>query len=89
MPSPDTNDRRLVAQIAAETSWANTSNRSARTAPARTALLARFERQVDPDGQLAPFELARRAEHARKDYFKQLARKSAQARRTRAGAERS
>ena len=79
-------DRQLIAQIAAHTSWANTTNRTARTAPARTALLARFERQVDPEGRLAPDERARRAEHARKAYFGQLARKSALARRTRAGA---
>lgn len=87
MPSPDANDRRLIAQIAAQTSWAMTTNRTARTAAARTALLARFEQQVDPEGRLAPDERARRAEHARRAYFGQLARKSALARRNRSGAE--
>jgi len=45
-----------------------------------TAFMARFEREVDPDGTLAE-ERARRAEAARKAYFAQLAHKSAKARR--------
>lgn len=77
-------DRTLAATIAAHESWANTADRSARTAPARAALMARFEREVDPDGMLAPDERARRAEHKRKAYFARLALKSAQARRARA-----
>lgn len=51
------------------------------TAPARRAFLDRFERQVDPDGILAPEVRARLAMHARKAYFIDLARKSAAARR--------
>lgn len=43
------------------------------TAPARRAFLARFEREVDPDGKLAPEERARRAEHAKRAYFSRLA----------------
>ncbi|WP_454778103.1 hypothetical protein [Georgenia muralis] len=74
-------ERRMAAQIAAHESWANTSDRSARTAPARAAMLARFEAQIDPDGILPPAERARRAEHARKAYFARLALKSARARR--------
>lgn len=54
------------------------------TAPARAAFLAKFERQVDPDGTLTPEERARRAEHARQQYFAGLALKSATARRKRA-----
>lgn len=80
-------ERQLIGQIAAHESWARTENRSARTAPARQAALDRFERDVDPDGELAPAERARRAEHARKAYFKRLALKSAQARRRRAGGD--
>ncbi len=49
--------------------------------PARDAFMARFEREVDPDGSLDPVERSRRAEHARKAYFARLALKSAQARR--------
>lgn len=78
MPS---SERRLAASIAAHESWAKTPDRSARTAPARAALLARFERDVDPDGLLLADERARRAEHARKAYFQRLALKSARSRR--------
>ncbi|WP_298442806.1 hypothetical protein [Gordonia sp. (in: high G+C Gram-positive bacteria)] len=74
-------ERSLHAQIAAHESWAGTRDRSARTAPARKAALDRFEKQVDPEGNLTPAERAKRAEHARKAYFKRLALKSAQARR--------
>ncbi|UQE74636.1 hypothetical protein MYK68_18275 [Gordonia sp. PP30] len=74
-------ERALRAEIAAHESWARTPDRAARTAPARKAALDRFEKQVDPDGTLPPAERARRAEHARKAYFKRLALKSAQARR--------
>lgn len=56
------------------------------TAPARAAFLARFERDVDPDGVLPEEERLRRAECARKAYFRQLALKSA---RRRARRERS
>lgn len=78
-------EKSLRSQIAAHTSWANTEDRSARTEPARRALLDKFEREVDPDGTLPPAERAKRAEHARKAYFARLALKSAQARRRRAG----
>src|SRR3712207_7537011 len=71
----------LIARLAAHESWANTADPSARTAPARRALLDRFERQVDPDGVLSPVERARRAGHARKAHFTRLALRSAQARR--------
>jgi hypothetical protein len=41
----------------------------------------RFEREVDPDGELPIEERQRRAEHARKAYFLRLALASAKARR--------
>lgn len=75
------NERRLRSQIAANESWKNTPDRSARTAPARASMLAKFDREVDPDGTLAPEERARRAEYARKAYFQRLALKSARSRR--------
>ena len=53
------------------------------TKAAREAFMARFEREVDPEGVLPPKERARRAEAARKAYFAQLAHKSAKARRRR------
>ena len=83
-PSLTPSERKLRAQLAAHTSWANTSNRSDRTAAGRQAFLDRFEREVDPDGVLEPLERARRAEHARKAWFAKLALKSAQARRRKA-----
>ncbi|MDI3331753.1 MAG: hypothetical protein QJR09_13610 [Micrococcus sp.] len=74
-------ERRLAAQIAAHESWAQTEDRSARTAKARAALMAKFEAEADPDGTLLPAERARRAEHLRKAHFQRLALKSAQSRR--------
>ena len=76
-----TADRSLIARLAAHESWARTTDPSARTEPARRALLDRFEREVDPDGLLPPDERTRRAAHARKAYFTRLALRSAQARR--------
>jgi hypothetical protein len=78
--------RSLSARIAVHASWANTANRTARTAPGTKAFLERFEKQVDPDGVLSPVERAKRAEHARKAYFLSLAAKSAAARRKRKAA---
>ncbi|MDP9418985.1 MAG: hypothetical protein M3P53_02360 [Actinomycetota bacterium] len=51
------------------------------TDAARAAFMARFEREVDPHGRLDPETRARRAEHARKRYFAELALASARARR--------
>lgn len=72
--------RRLRGQIAANTSWANTPNRPARTQKARAKFDERFEDEVDPDRVLPPAERAKRAENARKAYFARLAFKSAKAR---------
>lgn len=66
-------ERQLAARIAAHTSWANTENRTARTAPARAALDAKFLAQAEGDPV--------RAAHLRKIHFTRLALKSAQARR--------
>lgn len=66
-------ERRLVASLAAHTSWANTENRSARTAPARAARDQKFLDAAGGDPV--------RAAHLRKAHFARLALKSAQARR--------
>lgn len=50
------------------------------TANARAAFLARFEAEVDPNGELPAEERARRATAARKAYFARLAYSSAIAR---------
>lgn len=60
------------ARIGAYTSWANTVDRTARTRPARDGFLARFERQVDPDGVLPPAERHARAEAARKAHMARM-----------------
>lgn len=63
----------LERSAAAHLSWANTSNRSARTAPARAANEAKWLEQAGGDPV--------RAAHLRTAYFKQLAAKSAKSRR--------
>lgn len=76
-------ERSLRARIAAHESWARTSDPAARTAPARAALLDRFDSEADPDGTLDPVERARRAAHLRSAYFSRMALRSVQARRAR------
>lgn len=66
-------DAELIASLAAHESWAKTTDRSARTAPARAAHDAKFLEQAGGDPV--------RAEHLRKAFFKRLALKSAQSRR--------
>ena len=78
-------ERKLRGQIAANVSWGNTIDRSARTAPARRAADERFEREVDPDGILPPEVRAKMAQNARRAHFQRMALKSAKARRARAG----
>jgi len=73
MGAPPVSERQLAASIAAHESWANTPDRSARTAPGRRALDEKFLAQADGDPT--------RAEHLRKAYFQRLALKSAQSRR--------
>jgi hypothetical protein len=53
------------------------------TANGRAAFLARFEREVDPAGELDPSERRRRAEQARRAYFIRLSLAALQARRAR------
>ena len=81
-------ERKLRAQLAAHTSWANTPDRTQRTEAGRQALNDKFEREVDPDGVLDPAERAQRAASARKAHFARLALLSAQARRKGAASQR-
>lgn len=73
MPSKIPQERAMVARIAAHESWANTANRTTRTAPARAALDAKFLEQAGGDPA--------RAASLRKAHFQRLALKSAQSRR--------
>ena len=58
------------------------------TAKARASFLAKFEREVDPDGVLPLDERRRRAEHLRRAHFARLARASARVRRAKADRKR-
>ena len=60
------------ARITARARWSQQSGLDG-TAAAREAFLARFERQVDPDGVLPPAERLRRAESAKREHFQRLA----------------
>ena len=66
-------ERSLAGSLAAHESWAQTTDRSARTAAARRALEQKFLDAADGDPV--------RAESLRKAHYKRLALKSAQARR--------
>jgi hypothetical protein len=76
--SPD--DRVLIARVAAAERWAHETDRAEATAPARRGLHARFEREVDPDGSLAPDERERRAASLMRAHMLRLSRASAAAR---------
>jgi hypothetical protein len=71
------------ARIAALTRHAFGDTKKA-TAQARAGFLAKFEREVDPDGVLAADERARRADRLMQAHMLRLAAKSAEARRKRA-----
>ena len=73
-------ERSLRARLAAYAMHARHDARRT-SANGRAAFLARFEREVDPDGRLDPEERCRRAQHARSAYFTRLALASAAARR--------
>jgi hypothetical protein len=81
--TPFTNkQRRLRGQIAINTRWANASaeDRAEQGARGQAGLLARFERQVDPGGELEPAERARRAGNAYQAHMARLALASSNAR---------
>ena len=77
-------EKRLRGQVAANTSWSNTTDPSARTRPARDKFAERFIDEVDPERTLPEAERHRRAESARRAYFARLALASAKARRRKA-----
>jgi hypothetical protein len=61
-------------------SWAQTSDRYARTRPGYDGLLARFAREIDPDGSMDATELAKRVESRKKAHFREIQRKASMAR---------
>lgn len=56
--------RSQAARVAAHTRWSQESDRRAATAAGTSAFLARFERLVDPTGELPADERAKRARNA-------------------------
>lgn len=74
------NDRKVIAKIGGHSLHAKYDSREV-TKAARKEFMSRFEKLVDPEGILDPFERALRAKHARTAYFTSLGRKSGQARR--------
>jgi len=65
--------RTLRARAAALTRWAKTRDRTEATAPARAGAYARFEREVDPAGDLDPALRARLADSARRAHMARMA----------------
>jgi hypothetical protein len=82
----DAVDRSLRARMAAHAMHAANDARVT-TANGRAAFLARFEREVDPQGVLEPEERLRRAEQARRAYFTRLSLAAARARQARQAAK--
>ncbi|MDO9378926.1 MAG: hypothetical protein Q7T56_08745 [Nocardioidaceae bacterium] len=89
---PDTRtpaDKTLSAQIAANTRWGNTTDRSAATSAARRGLRAKFETQVDPDGTMHPAERERRVESLMKAHMQRMTLAAKRARQRKSGATRT
>lgn len=83
----DAQDRKTRAQLAAHTSWANTLDRTSRTANARAAAASRFEKQareMHPDATEQQIALV--AESLRKAYYARLGYESGRKRRAKAKA---
>lgn len=77
-------ERSLRGKLATHTGWANTVDRTARTAPGTKASPASVDYwldKVDPDGQMTDQQRRAAADSARKAYFSRLAFASAKARR--------
>jgi hypothetical protein len=72
--------RTLSARIAAHTRWSR-EDPAANAARGQAGLLARFVREVDPDGLLPEAERQRRAQAARRAHMCRLALASGKARR--------
>jgi hypothetical protein len=72
--------RSLRARIAANTRWSKDGNRKANAERAQRGMLAKFEREIDPDGVLPEKERRRRAENARQAHMQRMALASSKAR---------
>jgi hypothetical protein len=76
--------RRLSARVAANERWSrlSTEERRAATARARAARMDRYEREVDPDGQLDPAERQILADNAMRAAMSRMALAAAKKRRS-------
>jgi hypothetical protein len=76
-------ERSLRASLAAHTRWANTPTAERRRQADRghAALLAKFAREVDPDGTMTPEERDKLARNRYAAHMKRLALASSRARR--------
>lgn len=81
--STDPDERRAAARILGRASWDRTADRSARTAPGRAAIRANLARRIDPHGLLDAAERGRAVDEALRARMRDLARRSALARRSR------
>jgi hypothetical protein len=79
-------ERSIRARLAAHALHAQRDSRET-TANGRAAFLARFDREVDPDGVLEPDERHRRAEQARRAYFARLSLAAVKARQAKRAAQ--
>lgn len=75
---------RINGSIGGHTSWSHTTDRPARTAPARQGFQQKFEREVDPDGTLDATTRAQMAESAFKAHMARMALASVKAREAKA-----
>lgn len=78
-------ERRLAAQIAANSRWSR-EDPTEQGRKMRAGFDAKFLREVDPNNELPEAERQRRADCARRAYFQRLALASAKARRAGKGA---
>lgn len=75
-------ERKLRAQLGAEISWANTTDRTARTAAGNRAAEARFEKQArEMHPNASDEQIVKVAEHLRKAHFRRMGLLSATKRR--------
>lgn len=74
--------RRTRAQLAALTRWSK-EDPKANAARGQAGLMARFEREVDPLGELTEAERSRRARAAHRAHMARLSLASSKARRSR------
>lgn len=71
--------RQIRSSLASLTRWSREPDRAAAMRPALNGFLARFEKQVDPDGELDPETRTKLAEAARKAHMRRLALASSKA----------